>query len=674
MGRPPTGSYRERNGSLLASVPVSQGSTKRLEVSFRIEDRAAAEEWVRTQLARTAAGEDAVRPVKQPHRGVVIKPTAVPDSGSVSFADIAELWVTECYIHQHKAGAERTEDIRRDLRKHLVPAFDTIFFLSPIEARKLVVDWTRAMAGYTAVQPSSPFTPAAKGYARNTVTEWLWIVREILNYGYMVGLSPAVPLDKVTALSPPGKPKKRMAPLLSIADCAGLASKLHVVHQVTLWLLRLAGLRISEAFGLRVGSFIVDDGGDGFLVIEEQAGRTFLHFVDEERSGITKTHRSETVKTDAAYRLIAIPASLTSMLLNLVGVYHTDTDGNVDQQASLIPPLRSKDAGAGAFRTALRKAGRAAPDDSDEPTDLVPHDLRKSLGTDLGWAHELSELLRRRMLGHRAGSDVTNLVYTLDSRLKKDLIPAAHMIQSEVRETGLMSLIVPTVLIPQYGKQLYDEARRCLINARLSVLGWQAHIDEKRMNTAEAASTLNMSETATRRLFPDVIDAVRDDNSAWWPLRDDVVAYRDRWDGFFTLEDVSDNFGVSYHQARDVANRLQLQPVKDERARRMYLDRDQCKEIAAELERLRQLSVRSVPVSEAATILGVRHPAISMLAKKGRIEYDEERNAADHRFVTRASIEAELARSKTHRRTDVSGCFGFQRELRSRSDQLGLPA
>ena len=61
----------------------------------------------------------------------------------------------------------------------------------------------------------------------------------------------------------------------SIAEMARVASHLHVVHQLVLWQMRVLGLRISEAFGPRVGD-IVDMGEVGLAFITAKGGRPFL--------------------------------------------------------------------------------------------------------------------------------------------------------------------------------------------------------------------------------------------------------------------------------------------------------------------------------------------------------------------------------------------------------------
>lgn len=203
MGRPPTGSYRERNGRLLVSVPASQGSKKRVELSFALDDRPGAEAWVQSQLALIAAGKNAVKPAADRPSGVVTTRPAVVSGDVISFVELAELWIEERYSHLQTAGAGRVADIRRNLQKHIIPAFDDIFSLKPLAARQLVIDWVRTMAGEEPIQPSSPFSPAKRTHKKEPMSGMLWVVHEVIDYGVMLDLCPAIPLAKVSAIAQP---------------------------------------------------------------------------------------------------------------------------------------------------------------------------------------------------------------------------------------------------------------------------------------------------------------------------------------------------------------------------------------------------------------------------------------------------------------------------------------
>jgi hypothetical protein len=100
----------------------------------------------------------------------------------------------------------------------------------------------------------------------------------------------------------------------------------HLERRLTLWLLLLAGLRISEAHGLRVSSVVIDEDGSGFLLVDAQGGRTFKKST-KERDGIVKMTMKPTSKTSDGYRLIAIPAALVELLLQVVPAFDTHDSG-----------------------------------------------------------------------------------------------------------------------------------------------------------------------------------------------------------------------------------------------------------------------------------------------------------------------------------------------------------
>ena len=64
--------------------------------------------------------------------------------------------------------------------------------------------------------------------------------------------------DGDDALQPVGS-SRRPRPL-TLRECARIASRLHPVHHLALWLKRVMGLRISEAFGVLVDD-VIDDAG-----------------------------------------------------------------------------------------------------------------------------------------------------------------------------------------------------------------------------------------------------------------------------------------------------------------------------------------------------------------------------------------------------------------------------
>ena len=64
---------------------------------------------------------------------------------------------------------------------------------------------------------------------------------------------------------------------ITYQETARMARHMHAVHQLALWMLRILGLRISEAYGVLVRDVIRlgDGSGRGLLLVDSQGGRTF---------------------------------------------------------------------------------------------------------------------------------------------------------------------------------------------------------------------------------------------------------------------------------------------------------------------------------------------------------------------------------------------------------------
>src|SRR5260221_4607281 len=139
----------------------------------------------------------------------------------------------------------------------------------------------------------------------------LWAHAKILEWGRATGWPIADFARDVNALTPDDevarkKPSAGLRRPLAIDEVARVAAHLHVVHQLVLWMMRVLGLRIGEAFGPRVGD-VVDLGEVGLAVIDRQGGRAFL---TRTRRGVASAYSKATLKRAASYRVIVVPAAL----------------------------------------------------------------------------------------------------------------------------------------------------------------------------------------------------------------------------------------------------------------------------------------------------------------------------------------------------------------------------
>jgi len=149
------------------------------------------------------------------------------------------------------------------------------------------------------------------GLSQRVVADALWTPRGVITFARVNGLvlpgfDPTEGLtapkpDAAVAHTPP--PTAQIRPL-SFPECARIAAHMHPVHQLVLWLQRVMGLRISEAFGLLVGN-VVDLGDIGLLIVHRQGGRYFT-IRDDHGRVVTVSHK-ETTKTSASSRTLVIP-------------------------------------------------------------------------------------------------------------------------------------------------------------------------------------------------------------------------------------------------------------------------------------------------------------------------------------------------------------------------------
>jgi transposase-like protein len=250
-------------------------------------------------------------------------------------------------------------------------------------------------------------------------------------------------------------------------------------------------------------------------------------------------------------------------------------------------------------------------------------------------------------MGHRAGTDVFALVYTLDSRLKEHLAPVAREGENKITESGIAGLMVPTGMRPSYGSDL-DQERLLATDAVLEATGWQVREYEDLVDVKEAAVILGMAENSTRRLFGKMFPCVETPRGRC-ATHDDVFAYRQRWDGYHQLPDVAATAGVEYHPAYRVMQRLGIEPKLDDYSRSFMLSGEEAERIIAEVARLHRLHERSMTVAATCARLGAAHSSIHKWVKEGRLAYDEETDGKGTHFITRASVEAEAVRRRNRR-------------------------
>ena len=492
-------------------------------------------------------------------------------------------------------------------------------------------------------------TVSGRGLARAYASDLVWMLRSALGLARTHGWISHNPADDMRALVPdPANahtppPRERPRPL-TLAECHAAAAHLHLPHQAAMWMQRLLGLRVAEAFGPRVGD-LLDNGDQGLVVIGRQGGKPYL--TRDNAGTVVTVDQLDGTKTAHSYRVLAVPATLMRLLRVLIAAYHTDpSSGEVDLEARLIPGLREPDrSGIGAYTTALGNALRSVGLSAEQLGFRIgSHHLRKSLATDLAYA-DVDDLVQRRVLGHVAGHDVHARHYVLDTPASEAHLQVARQLDNSV-EAEIGDLLVPTSKRPTFGRDHPLRGRLDFVEAVLAEAWGQVRDGdtEPLLGTRDVADLLGEPVTTVRRWMregklPTVTAADRFGAERRMVRHSDLQAVVAEQQHRWTLTDAAEQLGVSYQEARKAFQRLGLDATRAPNGT-LRLDGDAVDALRIEFARIARLHERSVRVGEAAREVRVLPDTIYKAIRRGELEQDPETDGAGARYVTRASLEA----------------------------------
>ncbi|MGH9082965.1 MAG: hypothetical protein ACRDWN_06440, partial [Acidimicrobiales bacterium] len=495
---------------------------------------------------------------------------------------------------------------------------------------------------------------AQPGLSKRVVADALWILRKLIAFARANGLFPPG-FDPTEGLDAPlpdaaaartrrttGQPRP-----LTLPECARIASHLHAVHQLTFWLQRIMGLRISEAFGLLVGD-VVDLGEYGMLAVQGQGGRTFQ--VRDDTGTIVPVARKATAKTAAGSRVLVVPAKLMDLLRVAIEAFHTDPDsGEIDPAARLVPGVHDNNRGGQlGYTMALTEATNNEELGSDDLGFRVSsHLLRKSLATDLAWASGIEDTVRRRFMGHRAGDDVYGRIYTLDHPDVAPLTKVAALLDDNIA-THITTLLTPTTRTVHWGRANPLFSRTDHVTAVLGDAGWQVEPgdpDDPLCDAKRAAEELGIVATTARRwmtdgTLPSVVLPDGDGVPRRYSRLSDIWAHRDDLHSIIRLPDLAEELGVRYDEIYRSVRHLGLTLQQHPTSREFRLTAEQAEALRAEHARVRALHRRSMKLPAAGRQLKVTFPTVRVLLGRDDLELDPEGDTSGACFVTRASVEA----------------------------------
>lgn len=711
MGRPLTGTSRRVAGGHLRELPTAPGSRERTRRVF--SDEQAADAWLAAGIAALRAG----RPLPQPDPSALVggspRPSgtsfrtmatawhaeryrelrrggATRDRAVLSIIDAIATWIEQQGLAIETMARDRVKEYLVGLAnapRELPGAPAIPQGLAPGDL--LTMDEAVALAGLPSestlkrrqkegVLPTHvradgrvAFRVAelfasdvcggpgglrrgprrSHGYAQEVIADHYRVIEGVLAYAADHGVD--VPRDR-ESLALPLTDRPAVTPQWVPLDvCVTIAGTLHVVHQTALWLMRVLGLRISEAYGIRVGDVIdLGPGGHGIVAIRAQGGRRFDDR-DPDSGELTRVDRMERTKTTTSVRVLVVPRALMDLLRTVIEVFHTGDLGVVRTDARLIPGLTREDSsGQAAFRDALGIACegmlRSNGVDLERALSATPHDLRRSVCSDLEHVLKIHGVKARRFAGHAAGDDVHARSYVLDDPLLRPGREVADALQRQLDEELPAGLMVPTRQRCTTGAQpaLAEDGAR--LDAELALRGWlvrPGHRGEELLTAGEVASALGCTVQTARRwmregVVPSVILTQRARGEERGALLADVLAVGERMRAQVTIADLAEEVAQTYHT---VYQYVRASGLPTERVgRTCWLPAEAVEHVRGHYRHQAELHSRAVPLSVAAATLRATLPEVEHLLARGILIGDDPAHDG-RRMVSRESVEQVLA-------------------------------
>lgn len=469
-----------------------------------------------------------------------------------------------------------------------------------------------------------------------------------------------------SAKIPPDKSPKVRIRALTHAEATRLATRLHAVHQLVLWLLMLLGLRVSEAYGILLDDVIdYGAGRPGLVIIQSQGGRNFRTRRADGSTTVT-THLDRT-KGSRSSRVLVVPPSLMDLIRTVIDIFHADDHGIARPGARLVPGLhRGNQSGQSAFHNALKRAGAeegiditfnpnsrgTRPGPGATPT---PQKLRQSYAT----SHRAGLIPVediRTTLGQGLGGSVLHTNYLIDDLGLAASRRISEETQKQLDEELEGSLLIPTPVRCTTGRQPALLSRAAEIDAKLTDVGWlvQAVPVEDWVTVSDAAAYWGVSEHQLRDdiragKLPAIVTQRPEQRGIRYLIRSQTLLThavdRHRSD----LSALAEELDLPYDVIRQfVARSPSLTLARDLGRRAGSLSDEDAEKVRTYFGEQQALLQRAVRMTDVASELGMSTAMIGTLVKRG-VLVEDIRFHGGHRSLTLASVD-EFKRQRSGRR------------------------
>ena len=507
--------------------------------------------------------------------------------------------------------------------------------------------------------------PPRRPLGQGTVNDAWFILRTVLQFGrdalqwWTLSFEPTI--VEVPKSVVPEKEKPR---LLSYEEVARIASFLHPIHQIPLWLGRLAGLRISESFGVLLQQ-IVWLGVVPCLAVTRMGGTSFADF--DRHGEIIHVPEVERLKTRNSRRMIPMPRHLARLIFDVIEIYFPHVVDIQHSRERLIPRLRGG-GGQAAYRRALAIAAEKAGIDPRTIMDIIEggpnplvsapivtsHMMRKAFSTDLR-LFAVDDFTRRQLIGKAASPDANQGAYQLDDPQMKAALDAVAKIQADLQEVLPNGLAIPTARGFQTPPAVSDGQGAV---ERLHRRGWlRCHQDEDGyplLFSTDIAVIARVSLTTARRWLRkgaipsvEIVDGGRRRQAA---TRADVEAFLlNRHTQGRTLVQVADDLG---ERPSAVRQRIRAQGLAAINIGRVLIVPPETERILrVQYERFDELERDWVPRADAAEVAGVPEAMVRTWLHFGWLTAEAGRGNRHYVDPDQLAVLASKATSATNYRT-----------------------
>ena len=535
-------------------------------------------------------------------------------------------------------------------------------------------------AGYV---PNESAVEVPYGYSAKQVNALLGDLRQMFKFAMSKKLMDSDPSLGIEAKDPAlgsRSNRPRVNPdtpvfIFDLATSKRIASGLHIHHQMAFWMMRCAGLRISEAFGITLGDIYRDD-GEMTLRIWRQGGKSFK-VVDEDGSK-KKVRSKNTVKTPSSNRVLPIARQLAELINLYIEAFH---DGETD----LSTPLLRTAGGGGqsGYRNALEIAtSNAKCGTEDVGFRATPHTYRKFFATDLD---DISPRARSVYMGHKiqnleGGAAITESTYTLRKKGVRQVLVVAETMTALI-ETSIVTLVEPAPagrLLPASACPNSDERDHALeVLDTAGCIGVISVAGEEVIDIAQASELLCRSERTVVQLARNGLLVRRRVTGAgrssffgvtMTSVKELMATAQQSW----SRKSICAEFNLAYNQVDYLIKTLGIAAFETPASRgSRYLD--------SEVDKIRQylsdrdeVSENAASLDEARKVLACSPATARRLLSMGRLERDDVASTVvGLDLVTRSSLERLMVERSKQRMLPVAPPPGFI-SIREAQKRAGL--